>query len=174
MAVTGVDAATEAVRTSLADTYVRKDAAANNSSLSMDDFWKLLSAQLQYQDMTNPMSNSEMMGQLTQMASMNAMSTLSTTMETMSDTMTQAMESLSQISLSSYATNLLGKEVAVAELDEEGKLAGKTVGVVEGVALTGGNPYIYIDGKSYSLSQLMSMGEVPELEEDETTTTETV
>ena len=43
-------------------------AVANNSEMSMEDFWKLLAAQLQYQDMSNPMSNSEMMSQMTQMA----------------------------------------------------------------------------------------------------------
>ena len=42
--------------------YVRKDVQPNNGMLSMDDFWKLLAAQLRYQDMSNPMSNSEMMG----------------------------------------------------------------------------------------------------------------
>lgn len=159
MAITGVDATTNKV--DLSTTYTRKDVQANSSSLSMDDFFKLLAAQLQYQDMTNPMSNSEMMSQLTQMSSMSTMSNLTTTMETMSTTMTQAMESLSQISLSSYATNLLGKEVTVADLDDKGELAGHTIGVVEGVALTGSNPYIYVNGKAYTLTQLMSMGAVP-------------
>ena len=161
MAVSGVDGATETTRTSLADTYVRKDAQANNSSLSMDDFWKLLSAQLRYQDMSNPMSNSEMMGQLTQMATMNAM-------DTMGETITAAMNSMSQISLSSYATGLLGQEITVADLDKDGKLAGETTGKVEGVALTGSNPYIFVNGKQYSLSQIVSMGKVPKVEEDET------
>lgn len=155
-------------RKNLSETYTRKDAQPNNSSMTMDDFFKLLAAQLQYQDMTNPMSNSEMMNQLTQMSSMSTMSNLTTTMETMSDTITEAMTSLSQISLSSYATNLLGKEVTVADLDDKGELVGHTIGVVQGVALTGGNPIIYVDGKSYSLSQLMSMGAVPqETEKDE-------
>lgn len=161
MAVSGVDVATETARTSLADTYVRKDVQANNSSLSMDDFWKLLAAQLQYQDMTNPMSNSEMMGQLTQMATMNAM-------DSMGDTITAAMNSMSQISLSSYATGLLGQEITVADLDKDGKLVGETTGKVEGVALTGSNPYIYVNGTQYSLSQIVSMGKVPKSTEDET------
>ena len=52
-------------------------AVANNSDMTMDDFWQLLAAQLKYQDMSNPMSNSEMMSQMTQMGSMNAMSQLS-------------------------------------------------------------------------------------------------
>ena len=181
MAVPGVDGTTNysstytrndvdptTSRKNLSETYTRKDAQPNNSSMSMDDFFKLLAAQLQYQDMTNPMSNSEMMNQLTQMSSMSTMSNLTTTMETMSDTITEAMTSLSQISLSSYATNLLGKEVTVADLDDKGELVGHTIGVVQGVALTGGNPIIYVDGKSYSLSQLMSMGAVPqETEKDE-------
>lgn len=174
MAVPGVDGTTNysstytrndvdptTSRKNLSETYTRKDAQPNNSSMSMDDFFKLLAAQLQYQDMTNPMSNSEMMNQLTQMSSMSTMSNLTTTMETMSTTMTEAMESLSQISLSSYATNLLGKEVTVADLDDKGELVGHTIGTVEGVALTGSNPYIYVNGKAYTLTQLMSMGAVP-------------
>lgn len=181
MAVPGVDGTTNysstytrndvdptTSRKNLSETYTRKDAQPNNSSMTMDDFFKLLAAQLQYQDMTNPMSNSEMMNQLTQMSSMNAMTSLSTTLESLSTDVTEAMTSLSQISLSSYATNLLGKEVTVADLDDKGELVGHTIGVVQGVALTGGNPIIYVDGKSYSLSQLMSMGAVPqETEKDE-------
>lgn len=38
--------------------YATQGAAeAKNSEMSMDDFWQLMAAQLQYQDMTNPMSN---------------------------------------------------------------------------------------------------------------------
>ena len=39
-------------------------------------------------------------------------------------------------------------------------------GKVEGVALTGSNPYIYVNGKSYSLSQIVSMGTVPKKDEE--------
>ena len=137
---TGVDGTT---RVNLADTYVRKDVQPNNSALSMDDFWKLLAAQLRYQDSSNPMSNSEMMGQLVQMGTMSAMDNMSTTI-------TDAMNSLSQISLSSYATGLLGKEITVADVDKDGKLVGETTGKVEGIALTGTNPYIFVNGKQYS------------------------
>lgn len=152
----GVDSTT---RVNLADTYVRKDAQPNNSALSMDDFWKLLAAQLRYQDASNPMSNSEMMGQLVQMGTMSAMDNMSTTI-------TDAMNSLSQISLSSYATGLLGKEITVADVDKDGKLVGQTTGTVEGIALTGSNPYIYVNGKQYSLSQIVSMGTVPKNDEE--------
>ena len=154
---TGVDGTS---RVNLADTYVRKDAQPSNSALSMDDFWQLLAAQLRYQDSSNPMSNSEMMGQLVQMGTMSAMDNMSTTI-------TDAMNSLSQISLSSYATGLLGQEITVADVDKDGKLIGETTGKVEGVALTGSNPYIYVNGKAYSLSQIVSMGTVPKTGEDD-------
>ena len=130
MATTGVEGTTDTTRVNPANTYTRKDVQANNSSLSMDDFWKLLAAQLRYQDSSNPMSNSEMMGQLTQMATMSAM-------DNMSSTITDAMASLSQISLSSYATSLLGQEITVVDLDKQGNLIGEVTGKVEGVALTG-------------------------------------
>lgn len=156
MAVSGVN---EAAASNAASTYTRKEVVANNSTLSMDDFWKLLAAQLRYQDMSNPMSNSEMMNQLTQMASMSAMDAMSTTVN-------DSMSSMAQISLSTYATGLLGKEITVADVDKDGKMTGTTVGVVEGLSLTGSNPYIYINGKEYNLSQIMSMGKVPEKEED--------
>ena len=159
MATTGVEGTTDTTRVNPANTYTRKDVQANNSSLSMDDFWKLLAAQLRYQDYSNPMSNSEMMGQLTQMATMSAM-------DNMSSTITDAMASLSQISLSSYATSLLGQEITVVDLDKQGNLIGEVTGKVEGVALTGSNPYIYVNGKSYSLSQIVSMGTVPKKDEE--------
>lgn len=156
--------------------YTRNDVQANNSTLEMDDFFQLLAAELRYQDMSDPMSNSEMMGQLTQMATMTNINSMSSAISAMSTTVENAMNSLAQISLSSYATNLLGQEVTVANTDENGELLGTTTGVVEGVSLTGGNPYIYVNGKEYSLSDLMAMGEVPDRggssEEDDTDTGE--
>lgn len=152
---TGVNDATS---TAAASTYIRKDTVANNSTLSMDDFWKLLAAQLKYQDMTNPMSNSEMMNQLTQMASMSAMDSMSTTVNS-------TMSNMAQITLSTYATTLLGQEITVADVDKNGELIGQTTGVVEGLSLTGSNPYLYINGKAYNLSQIMTMGKVPSTED---------
>lgn len=119
------------------------------STLGMQDYFKLLSAQLQYQDMSNPMSNSEMMAQLTQMA------------------MVEAMNTSTQTSVTTYASQMLNKEVTVAELDETtGKMTGKVVGVVEGVDLSSTSPTVYVNGKGYALTQLMSLGKVPE-EKDE-------
>ena len=40
--------------------------ATSTNGLTTDDYWQLMAAQLQYQDMTNPMDNSEMMNQMVQ------------------------------------------------------------------------------------------------------------
>ena len=128
--------------------YATQGAAeANNSEMSMDDFWQLMAAQLQYQDMTNPMSNSEMMNQMTQMATMNAMTQVSNAIANFG-TVTN---NLSQVTLTSYSTGMIGRKVTVATVDENGEVNGEKKGVVTGVDLTGGQ-FVYIDGEKYSLS----------------------
>ena len=139
------------------------NAVANNSEMSMDDFWKLMAAQLQYQDLSNPMSNSEMMNQMTQMATMNAMTSVSDAIANFSI----VTNNLAQVTLTTYSTGLLGKEVTVAELDEKGKVIGEIKGVITGIDLTGGQ-YVYIGEERYSLSQIMSVGDVPKKEDGDT------
>ena len=75
--------------------------------------------------------------------------------------------------MASYSTGLLGKEVTVAipdpngEKDEDGKTkVTYKKGTVTGVDLTGATS-VYVDGKKYELSQVMSVGEVPEAPEKE-------
>ncbi|WP_122643837.1 flagellar hook capping FlgD N-terminal domain-containing protein [Luxibacter massiliensis] len=137
-------------------------AVADNSTMTMDDFWQLLAAQLQYQDMTNPMSNSEMMSQMTQMATMNTMNSVSNAISNFA----VVTNNLSQVTLTSYSTSLLGREVTVATLDNNGEVIGEKKGVITGIDLTGSQS-VYIDGAKYSLSQIMSVGEIPK-KEDET------
>lgn len=138
-----------------------QSSAVSNNSLTTDDYWKLMAAQLQYQDMSNPMDNSEMMNQMVQMSSMSAMTKLSEAVANFS-TVTN---NLSTVTLTSYSTGLLGKEVTVAitEKDSEGKeiIKEKIKGTVTGVDLTGATS-VYVDGKKYELSQVMAVGDVPE------------
>ncbi len=162
MAATDVTDVTSAASSEALSHYTRKDVASTNSNLSMDDFFTLLAAQLRYQDMSNPMSNSEMMSQMTQMANLSSITNLSDTLGKVATTIEDAMNSMSQISLSSYATNLLGRTVTVADMDDEGNMIGTTTGIVDGVSLTGSDPYIYVNGKNYLLSHLISAGATPE------------
>lgn len=158
MAVEGVGGRTDIYNEMLA---TQTKAKANNSQMSMDDFWRLLAAQLQYQDMTSPMSNSEMMNQMTQMATMNAMTSVSNAIANFG----VIMNNLSQVTLTGYSTGMIGKEVTVAILDEKGKIIKEKTGVVTGVDLTGAQ-YVYIGKEKYELSQIMSVGEVPKKDDD--------
>lgn len=131
-------------------------ATANKGDMSMDDFWKLMAAQLQYQDPMNPMSNSDMMNQMTQMATMNAMTQVSDAVAKFAT----VSNNLSQVTLTTYSTGLLGKEVTVAITNDKGEVTGTKKGTVTGVDLTGATS-VYIDGKKYELSQVMGIGDVP-------------
>lgn len=151
----------------LYDTQKASQASATSSNtLTTDDYWKLMAAQLQYQDMSNPVDNSEMMNQMVQMSSMSTMSKLSEAVANFS-TVTN---NLSTVTLTSYSTGLLGKEVtiAISEKDKEtgeSKIVDKIKGVVTGVDLTGATS-VYVDGKKYELSQVMAVGDVPEQSSD--------
>lgn len=122
--------------------YNRSDVSAVSEDLTMTDFYKLMAAQMQYQDPDNPMDTSELMAQMVQ------------------SKMITAMAQITSISTTTYATSMLGKQITVAEVDERGAGTGEyTKGTVTGVVL-GDNPIVYVDGKSYSLSQIMSVGDV--------------
>ena len=130
-------------------------ATSSAYSLELDDFFQLLAAQLQYQDMNSPMSNSEMMNQMTQMASMSAMSQLSDAIAQIAS----VTNNQSELMLTTYSTNMLGKEVTIATVNDDGEVTGEIKGVVSGVDLTDGQ-YVYVNGSRYSISQIMAVGNV--------------
>ncbi len=120
----------------------------DNTTLDMDDFYTLMAAEMQYQDVLNPESNTaEMMNQMVQMSMINAMQDMMT------------------MSMTTYAGSLMGKEVIIADTTT-GKM--ETVyGVVEGVNLYNGTPTIIVNGKEYSMSQIMGLGKAPETSKPE-------
>ena len=52
----------------------------DKNTLTMTGFFQLLATQLQNQDMSNPMDNSELMAQMTQMAMMQSMNAMTASM----------------------------------------------------------------------------------------------
>lgn len=71
---------------------------------------------------------------------------------------------LSSVTLTTYSTGLLGREVTVVtETDDKGKVIATKKGVVTGVDLTGATS-IYVDGKKYELSSIMAIGDVPKID----------
>lgn len=120
------------------------NAASGTSGLSINDFYKLLAAQMQYQDADNPMDTSEMMSQMVQTQ------------------MIEAITNMSTINTITYASSMVGKEVTMAEIDSAGKFTGDhTTGTVSGI-LMGDNPILYVGDKAYHMAQIMTVGKVPE------------
>lgn len=110
----------------------------DNSKMTSADFLKLFVAELQNQDFTSPMDNSQMMNQITQFSNMNMM------------------QEMALYSKTSYAMSLVGKNVTASRFTVSGKLD-TTTGIVDKVSLVDGEYIFYIDGKKYTLEQIMEV-----------------
>lgn len=148
-----------------ANLATQAEAKSDKSTLSTDDFWTLIAAELKYQDMSNPMDNAAMMEQITQMSNMSTMNSMATAIANFST----VINNLSSVTLTTYSTGLLGREVTVVtKTDEEGKVTETKKGIVTGVDLTGATS-VYVDGKKYELSSIMAIGDVPKVDTDDKT-----
>ena len=144
-------------RTSSSDTgnnvgYL-KDSSADKLTLTMKDFLQLMIAQFQNQDIDNPASTSDMMNQLISMSTIQAMST-------MTDAATM-----------SYAASLVGKTVTIGEYTSASGLK-EIVGEVTGTGTYHGEQVVFVNGKSYALSSIMAVGELPPTEKTPSNGTE--
>ena len=110
-----------------------------SNELGKDDFLKLLITQLQNQDPTSPMENTEFISQMAQFSSLEQMTNMSSSFAKMAAFIN-----------SSEAANTLGKTV---ELDT----GDATVqGIVEG-ATRGENPQVLVNGMYYSMDKIKAV-----------------
>ena len=126
---------------------------ADNTSLDFEDMLLLLVTQLQNQSIDNQMDASDMMNQLVQMSTMQAM-----------NEMTTQMNELTLANIMSYSASLVDKYVTLGVYDDEGELQ-EIYGKVEGAGTYDGQQVIFVGGKSYLLSSIMAVGKLPEKEE---------
>ena len=117
-----------------------KPQQTDNSSLSMDDFFTLMVAQLKNQDMYNTTDNMEFISQMAQFS------------------MVQALSDLSELSMTNYGVSLIGKEVTLASIDKDGMMSSYE-GIVNSVNFFNGSTQVVVDGKNYPLSSVMSVRE---------------
>lgn len=106
--------------------------------VNMDDFLKLMIAELQNQDPLNPMDNAQMLQQISQIREIGATDKLS--------------ETLSAVQLGqtlSTASALIGKQVK--GLDDNNQ---QIQGLVERVTIKDGKPSLQVGEKSVSLSNV--------------------
>ncbi len=117
----------------------------SSSTLDTTDFLQLLAAQMSNQDVMNPTDNTEFVSQMAQFSSLQAMESL--------NSLASAQYSAS---LSSYSSELVGKNVLVGTTDDKGKYKELT-GVVDSVSFGSGTYSLKINGKDYDLSSVMEV-----------------
>lgn len=107
--------------------------ASQLGSLGKDEFLKILIAQMQNQDPTKPMDDTQFISQMAQFSALEQMQQLNTAFSY------------------SRAYSLLGRSVAAQVTDENGKPLAVT-GTVDGVTTIGGMPYLSINGDLVSMT----------------------
>ena len=112
--------------------------SSTSTSLTASDFLTLFVTQIQNQDFNDPMDNSEMMNQITQLSNM------------------QMMQQMASFSKSSYAMSLVGKTVTATRYDSSGDLD-TTTGTVSKVSLVDEEYVLYVNGKQYNLEEIMEV-----------------
>lgn len=128
--------------------YVKK---GGDSNLGIDDFLKLLAAQLANQDMMNPSSDTDFIAQMAQFSSL------------------QSMDSMAKMTYFNQSTALVGKYVVVATYERGKNELTKIEGFVEKVHLFGSEPLIVVNGKEYRYSNVMEIKAPPTEEKSEET-----
>jgi flagellar basal-body rod modification protein FlgD len=129
----------------VSNTYNPTTNVVNNTpggQLGKDDFLKLLVAQMQNQDPSNPTDDTQMASQLAQFSALEQMTNVADSMNALSSTMT-----LGQ----SYT--LIGHEIAYTKAD--GSLAS---GVVDGVSVSNGAPTLDVAGVSVDPTAVTAVG----------------
>lgn len=118
------------------------EAASGLQDLDLDDFVKLMVVELQNQDPLDPLSNSDMLAQMSEIRSIGA-----------SDRLTETIESLAQGEQIAGASSLIGKYVEAINPDGEIPLGGK----VDRVSFKNGVSTIHFEGNQSLLSDVLTV-----------------
>ncbi len=124
----------------------------DNTTLDMQDFLTLMVTQLQSQTLDSTTDTADMLNQMVQM------------------TVISAINDITDATVMQYAGSLVGKEVTVARLKDGEYVLER--GTVQASGTYGGEQVIYVNDERYKLSEIMSVGNLPESalkpEEDKT------
>ena len=135
MAIDAINASLNTTATTAAATATTKK--NTDSALNMDDFLKLMVAQLQNQDMNNAADSSQFTAQMAQFS------------------MVQALTDMSKQAQTSYGVSLIGKEVTVKNESNNTVVTG----TVDSVNFLNGETQILVDGNPYATSSVIQVTE---------------
>lgn len=126
-------------------------AASNDkNTLSITSYFKLLSAQVANQDMSNPMDTSDMMNQMSQMAMVQSLAKV-----------TESLTTVNTMSRQSYAASMIGKNVTYSGTSYKASdgttvADGSRTGMIESVNFSDDEPTFRVSGdpNEYKLSAI--------------------
>lgn len=133
----------------------KEETKKDNSTLTFDDMLLLMVTQMQNQTIDNQMDTNDMMNQLIQMTVMQSLTEV-----------TMKVEEQTQASVMTYAASLVGKEVTVGVVDENGKIQ-EIYGEVTATGMYDGEQVIFMGENCYSLNSILAVGKLPEKKPDE-------
>lgn len=110
-----------------------------SSAVDTESFLALIVAQMTNQDFMNPMDDTAMVTQMVQMTTM------------------QMMQEMANQTKTSYVMGMVGKTVTAARISVSGELL-KETGPVQKVTLTNNEFAVYVNGKRFTLEQIMEIG----------------
>lgn len=120
--------------------YEKEKDVFEQNVLGKNDFLRLLTTQLKYQDPMNPVEDQDFIAQLAQFTALEQTQNLVQTMEDF----VKGQEQMGQVG---QASSLLGKEVVVINSDTEELFTGK----VSSVQFVDGVPRLVVDGEIFFL-----------------------
>lgn len=126
----------------LIDSTVNKATSGPNQVLGKDDFLKLLMTQLKYQDFNNVNDDKEFIAQLAQFSSLEQ-----------TKQMADNFGALIQFQQLAQATGLIEREVELKGGTDGENIKGK----VDEVRLIKGVPKLIVDGKEYTVDDIVSI-----------------
>ncbi|MBP5441947.1 MAG: flagellar hook assembly protein FlgD [Treponema sp.] len=115
------------------------DGKTTSQSLGKDDFLKLLIVQMQNQDPTDPMDNTEFIAQMAEFSTLEQMTNMNSNFDKLSSVLT-----------SNSALGTIGKTVQI-DLGEA-----TTQGVVQGITY-GNNPQVRVGNMYYDLNKITAV-----------------
>lgn len=110
----------------------------SGSALDINDFFKLITAQMQNQSMYDPVDDTQFMAQMAQFTTLQQIKELGTTFQ------------------STYAVSFIGKNIKVNSIDESGKMQ-EITGTVDKITFKDGQAELYVNGNYYKTSDIIEV-----------------
>ncbi len=169
---------TEQITSMQSQTAYAQSTSSSSSTSSIDSdytmFLTLMLEQLQNQDPTEPMDNSEWLAQLAQYSTLEQMAELNSNMEDVLTSLDDISSSIGSNAVITQTLSLVGKEVTIeytsTTTDDDGTTSSTSetvTGVVTEAKFDGGIGYVKVGDSYYSI------GNVTSIRESTTTTTDT-